>query len=106
MNTRLLPDRLDGFGRGLLAVTGFCVGAFWLLLGVLPVIDWKGPSLALTEIDWLPALGGIVLIVWTVLGVERPTPLRFIPPAVVAVSAALIGVFQIVRDYVGRILQP
>jgi hypothetical protein len=78
-------------------MAGFYVGAFWLLSGLIEVIDWKGASLInLGGRNALPLVGGMILIGWTALGVTKPTPLRFIPPAVVAIPFAVIGLSQIV----------
>jgi hypothetical protein len=89
--------------RILLGVAGFNVGVFWLGLGLLPVIDiWGKSFINLGLISWVPTLGGIVMFVWTCLGVVKPTPLRFFPPALVSFPIALIGVSWMVEGYVGR----
>jgi hypothetical protein len=97
LNSSFLSQRYDGLGRGVLGMAGFYVGASWLLSGLIEVIDWKGGSLIdLGVTHVLPLLGGMLLIGWTALGVTKPTPLRFIPPTLVAIPFVLFGLSQIV----------
>lgn len=106
MSTELQPKSIGHLWRVLLGIAGLNVGVFWLGLGLLPVIDiWGKSFINLGQVSWVPTLGGAVMLVWTFLGVLKPTPLRFFIPAIVAFPIALIGIFQIVEGYLGRFTQ-
>ncbi|MGH8949850.1 MAG: hypothetical protein ACRDX9_00345 [Acidimicrobiia bacterium] len=87
--------RVGVFGKVALGVAGGYVGMFWFLLGALPIIDlWHPALIDLTRADFIPLIGGLVLVVWSFLGAIRPTKLRFIPPAIVAFPIFMYGLFQ------------
>ena len=92
--------------RILLGIAGFNVGVFWLGLGLLPTITIWGKSFVnFGLVEWVPTLAGAVMLAWTCLGVVKPTPLRFFPPALVSFPLAAIGMSWMVEGYVSRLIQ-
>ncbi|MCI0545554.1 MAG: hypothetical protein L0Z49_14105 [Actinobacteria bacterium] len=89
---------LDIVARAALGVVGLQVGLFWVMWGLLPMVDIWSPSLFdLGRVLWLPTLGGLVLLCWSILGIIKPTPLRVIPPLLVSTPVAVIALIEIVR---------
>ena len=84
----------DAVMRIVLGVAGFGVGS---VPAVRPVLDWKTPP---RNVEWF-ALGGLVLIVWTIVGVIKPTPMRYLPPAVVSLPVAVFGLIEMAKTVFG-----
>lgn len=50
------------------------------------------PFIDLGNVELLPAIAGLVLGWWTLLGVIKATVIRYMPPAMVAFPVAAIGI--------------
>lgn len=70
----------------LLGVLGFSVGPLLVVNGLFSVIGLFGEPNDFRRAFSLPTLIGLTLGVWTVLGITKPTPLRYIPPLVGSIA--------------------
>jgi hypothetical protein len=77
----------------LLGIIGFFVGFSLLVTGLVSIIGFFGESNDLSRAFNLSTLAGLTLLVWTYLGITRPTPLRYIPPALGSLAVIAWFVF-------------
>lgn len=99
LNRRIWPENetLDAVMRVILGVAGSYVSLYLVAGSLFQALANDAPPLVVLDLDrvgWLPLLGGLLLGVWTGFGVTKATIGRYMPPAMVALPLAAIGVAQ------------
>lgn len=79
----------------LLGVFGFGAGFALIENGLLSAIGFFGESTDLQRAVNLSTFAGLTLVIWTWLGIARPTPLRYLPPTIcsIAITVWFFGVY-------------